>query len=789
MSMTPRNKRFILWFKETSIKDVPLVGGKNASLGEMYTKLVPKGVAIPNGFSITASAYRHLLKEAGIEAEIKKILDGLDTHNIKDLRSRGQRVRHLIRTASFPRDLEAEILETYKAFSKECGLEDVGVAVRSSATAEDLPDASFAGQQETYLNVRGNEQLMDAVRNCFASLFTDRAISYRVDKHFSHFKIYLSIGVQRMVRSDVGTSGVMFTIDPESGFRDAVVINASWGLGEAVVQGAVEPDEFIVAKGTLATHRPIVRRALGTKLEKVVYAPGGLTRTVETSGGEREKFSLTDDEVLQYAKWGVIIEDHYKRPMDMEWAKDGKTGELFIVQARPETVQTVRDQNVVEQYVLDRKGKNLISGQSVGFKIGSGKVRVIMDTKHMLQFKKGEVLVTDMTDPDWEPIMKIASGIITDSGGRTSHAAIVSRELGIPCIVGTREGSKKLKAGLMVTVSCAEGEVGHVYEGKVSWHVKRTNIKKLKRPKTKILMNIASPDAVFSVAQIPNDGVGLAREEFIIASTIGIHPEALLHPDKVDAKTRNAIASRIRGYTDGVTFYVEKLAEGVGQIACAFYPRPVVVRFSDFKTNEYRTLIGGEFFEPSEENPMLGWRGASRYYDPRFEDAFGLECKAMKKVREVMGFTNVIAMIPFCRTPEEGKKVIAVMKKHGLERGKKGLKVYVMAEIPSNVLLVKEFAKVFDGFSVGSNDLTQLTMGVDRDSELVAHLYDERNPAIKLFLRYLIRTAHTAKRPVGICGQAPSDWPEIADFLVKEKIDSISLNPDSVLATTERLGR
>lgn len=782
-----RNKKFILWFDEISNKDVPLVGGKNASLGEMYTKLKKRGISIPNGFTITASAYRYLLKKARIEGNIRKALAGLDTRNVSDLKERGRKVREIIHQAPFPKDLESEICQAYDKFSKQYGADNTDVAVRSSATAEDLPDASFAGQQETYLNVRGHKQLIEACRNCFASLFTDRAISYRVDKHFSHFKVFLSIGVQKMVRSDLASSGVMFTIDPESGFRGAIIINASFGLGEAVVQGVVDPDEFIVAKCTLGKFKPIVQKKLGTKKDKIIYAEGGLTNKVATTQKERDSFCITDAEILKLARWGEEIHKHYKKPMDIEWAKDGESGKLFIVQARPETIHSIKDPNILEQYILDQKGSILVSGQSIGGKVGVGKARVILDVKDIHKFKPGEILVTDMTDPDWEPIMKIASGIVTDSGGRTSHAAIVSRELGVPAIVGTGEGSKKLKTGQEITVSCAEGEVGYVYRGKLKWHVRKERLDKIKKPKTKILMNIASPEIVFQAAQTPNDGVGLAREEFIIANTIGIHPLALLYPHKVDAKTRGKINQMIHGYASGTRFYIDKLSEGIGKIACAFYPRPVIVRFSDFKTNEYRSLTGGKFFEPEEENPMIGWRGASRYYDPKFEKAFGLECRAIKKAREQMGLKNIIVMVPFCRTPEEGRKVLEVMKKYGLERGKKGLLVYVMAEIPSNVLLAKEFAKIFDGFSIGSNDLTQLTLGLDRDSELVAHIYDERNESVKIFLRELIRIAHKYRRKVGICGQAPSDWSEFADFLIKEGIDSISLNPDTVLKTMERL--
>jgi len=781
-----RRKPLVMWFNHLGIKDVPLVGGKNASLGEMYRNLIKKGVSVPNGFAITAEAYFYLLDKTGTRKEIKNILKDLDTSNMKNLQEHGKAVRQVIRNAQFPEDLIGVIGKAYEKLEEEYG-KNVDVAVRSSATAEDLPDASFAGQQETYLNIRGKDALLNACKRCFASLFTNRAISYRQDKHFDHFKVGLSIGVQKMVRSDKACSGVMFSIDTESGFKNAVLINAAWGLGENIVQGAVNPDEFYVFKPTLKEgYRPIISNSMGTKKIKMVYGKPGEKPTINipTTQKEQEMYVLSDDEILQLAKWACIIEDHYKKPMDMEWAKDGVTDKLYIVQARPETVQSRRDYSVLEEYILRGKSKKLLTGAPVGAKIASGAGHVILEAKHIGQFKAGEILVTDMTDPDWEPIMKIASGIITNRGGRTCHAAIVSRELGIPCIVGTNVATKKIKTGQMVTISCAEGERGAVYEGKVAFEIKKTNLRNFKKPKTKIMLNIGSPDIAFKSSFIPNEGVGLAREEFIINDHIQIHPMALLNYDKIkDEKVKNRIDTITVGYKDKVQFYIDELAEGIAMIGAAFYPKDVIVRFSDFKTNEYANLIGGKEYEPSEDNPMIGWRGASRYYDPKFTEAFKLECHAIRKVREVMGLKNVKVMIPFCRTIDEGKKVQKVMASCGLKRGKNGLEVYVMCEIPSNILLVDEFSKIFDGFSIGSNDLTQLTLGVDRDSEVVSHVYDERNAAVKKFLTEVISKAKKNKKKIGICGQAPSDFPDFATFLVELGIDSISLNPDSVVKT------
>lgn len=804
-------KRYILWFQETGINDVELVGGKNASLGEMYQNLRKKGIRIPNGFSITSEAYRYFLRQNDLNGEIKEILKGLNTGNMRNLAERGYRVRQTILSAEFPIDLRNAIIEAYSKLSREYSSRKifaiswnkkdhtshfaggVDVAVRSSATAEDLADASFAGQQESYLNVIGEYQLLESIKKCFASLFTDRAISYRVDKGFDHLKIALSVGVQKMVRSDEAASGVMFTIDTESGFSDAIIINGSWGLGENIVKGKVNPDEFIIHKPTLKKNfHPIVGKKLGNKKTKLVYSVGGgiSTQNVSVPQEDQKRFCITDEEALKLARWGLLIEEHYKKPMDIEWAKDGRDQNLYIVQARPETVQSQKKKNVLEEYILKSKGKILCSGAAVGGKIGQGRANVIKDVAKIADFKKGEVLVTEMTDPDWEPIMKIASAIVTNSGGRTSHAAIVSRELGIPCIVGTGNATRVIKDKKVVTVSCAEGERGHVYEGLLKFEIKTINLKSIKKLKTKIMMNVGNPDQAFDLAFIPNDGVGLAREEFIITEYIKIHPMALIHFDRVkDKEERKKINELTQGYRNKEEFFVDKLAEGIGRICAAFWPKDVIVRMSDFKTNEYATLIGGKTFEPAEENPMIGWRGASRYYDEDYKEGFRLECLAFKKVRDVMGLVNMKVMIPFCRTVEEGEKVLAEMARYGLKRGINGLQVYVMCEIPSNVILASEFSKIFDGFSIGSNDLTQLTLGVDRDSAKVSHVYNERNEAVKELIRQVIQKARKARRKVGICGQAPSDFLDFAKFLVEEKIDSISLNPDTVIKTMIEIGK
>ena len=781
---------FIKWFADITIDDLPMVGGKNASLGEMVRELTAKGVKVPDGFAITADAFRHFIRVAGIDESIRATLADLDTRNMVNLSTRGQSVRQAILNATLPVDLQELITTAYRELQGS-STAPLDVAVRSSATAEDLPDASFAGQQETYLNVHGTAALLETCKRCFASLFTDRAISYRVDKGFDHFKVALSIGVQRMVRSDLACSGVMFTIDTETGFRDAVMISAAYGLGENVVQGSVTPDEFLVFKPTLKTgHRPVLQKTVGSKEFKLVYDSGGgkMVKNIPVAPADRAKLALTDDEVLELARWACIVEDHYsaKRgqhaPMDLEWAKDGITSELFIVQARPETVQSRKDLDVLESYVLRKRSTVLTSGRSVGAKIVTGRVRVIKSAEFIGQFQEGEVLVTDKTDPDWQPIMKKAAGIITNRGGRTCHAAIVSRELGVPAIVGTEHGTEALKDGQMVTVSCAEGDTGFVYEGELPFEVQRTDLKSLSKPRTKVMMNLANPEEAFALSFIPNDGVGLARMEFIISTYIKIHPLALINfAQLADAAAKAEIEKLTAGYTDKPQFFVDKLAQGVAMIAAAFYPKDVILRLSDFKTNEYANLIGGKAYEPAEENPMLGFRGASRYYHPRYQAGFELECRAVKKVRDEMGLTNLKLMIPFCRTLDEGRKVQAEMEKHGLKRGQDGLEIYVMCEIPSNVILAEEFAELFDGFSIGSNDLTQLILGVDRDSEIVAPIFDERNAAVKKMIAQVIATCRAKGRKIGICGQAPSDYPEFAQFLVEQGIDSISLTPDTVL--------
>ena len=786
--------RFVKGFEEFGAKDVALVGGKTASLGEMITKLGTKGVNIPSGFAITAEAYKYVIEKAGISQEIKDVLSGLDTHDMHNLSRRGKKIRNLIRNAPYPEELEEEIRIAYREMERRYG-KNVDVAVRSSATAEDLPTASFAGQQETYLNVRGEEELLGKVMECFASLFTDRAISYRVDKGFDHLKVYLSVGVQKMVRSDLACSGVVFSIDTESGFEDVVYINGAYGLGENVVQGTVNPDQFYVFKPALKKgFRPIVEKKVGTKERKLVYKESGAgTEQKEVEIEEQREFVLSDEEVLTLAKWACIIEEHYGRPMDIEWARDGVSNELFILQARPETVHSQRDQTSLKTYVLEEEGKLLLKGEAVGTKIGQGEVSVIEDSGEIHKFKMGQVLVTDMTDPDWEPIMKNASAIVTNKGGRTCHAAIVSRELGVPCVIGSGVATKVLKNVKEVTVDCSQGE-GRVYEGKLKYRMDNVALSEIPRPHTKIMMNCGIPGAAFIQGQIPNDGVGLAREEFIINSYIGIHPMALIEydrlkkaalEDRVIAEALKEIDERTASHKDKVQFFIDNLAMGIAKIAAGFYPNDVIVRFSDFKTNEYANLVGGYLYEPKENNPMLGWRGASRYYDEKFKPAFGLECKAIKKVRDEMGLTNVKVMVPFCRTPEEGRKVIRAMEEFGLKQGGNGLEVYVMCEIPSNVILAEEFADVFDGFSIGSNDLTQLTLGLDRDSAVVAHIFDERNEAVKWLVKHVIKAAHRHKprRKIGICGQAPSDFPEFAEFLVKCGIDSMSLNPDVVLST------
>lgn len=784
---------FVRWFKDIGIEDVSIVGGKNASLGEMYRKLSEQGVRVPNGFALTAEAYRAFLRVRSLDKKIAAILVGLNCDDVGNLQQRGREIREAILAANLPADLEDAIRVAYSHLCDDYPpLADV--AVRSSATAEDLPDASFAGQQETYLNVQGIEALLQACKRCFASLFTDRAISYRSQKGFDHLSISLSVGVQKMVRSDLASSGVMFTLDTESGFRDVVLINAAYGLGENVVQGSVNPDEYYVYKPLLkAGFKPILQKTVGTKEFKLVYDVGGgrMVKNVPVPREDRVRFALDDEDILTLSRWACMIENHYSAkagrsmPMDIEWAKDGESGDLFIVQARPETVKSRRQSQVVRQYVLNETGRVLVKGRSVGEAIVAGPARVVKDAATMNLVQPGDVLVTDKTDPDWEPIMKRAAAIVTNRGGRTCHAAIVSRELGLPAVVGAQNATEILRDGQMVTVSCAQGETGFVYDGKLKYEVRETNLQSLRRPKTKVMMNVADPDEAFALSFLPNDGVGLAREEFIINNFIKIHPLALLNYGQLtDFKVKSQIDELTVGYSNKSEYFVQKLAQGIAMIAAAFYPKDVILRLSDFKTNEYANLIGGSQYEPVEENPMLGFRGASRYYDPRYRDGFAMECKAVKQVRDVMGLDNVKVMIPFCRTVEEGRRVQDEMARHGLVRGENSLDIYVMCEIPSNVILADEFAEVFDGFSIGSNDLTQLTLGVDRDSEIVAHLFDERDAAVKSMISHVIHVCREANRKIGICGQAPSDYPDFAKFLVQEGIDSISLNPDTVLKTT-----
>lgn len=775
--------KYLKFFEELSINDISQVGGKNASLGEMYHHLGPQGVNLPNGVATTADAYRYFLQEAGLNEAIAQTLEGLDVNNMHELATRAGHIRDMIVGATLPADFEEEIKRGYTELCQKCGHDsDMVVAIRSSATAEDLPNASFAGQQATYLNISGEADVLRSVKECIASLFTDRAIVYRVTNGFDHMKVALSVGIQQMVAVRSECAGVMFTIDTESGFKNAVVVSSIYGLGENIVQGHVSPDDFIVFKPTMA----ILKRRLGTKKMKMVPIRNSRTKNVAVSKHDQDRFSINDDQVKTLAHWGMLIEQHYGHPMDIEWALDDDDKKLYIVQARSETVQSRRDSNVIEEYRLTEEGQQIIKGTSVGNKIGAGRASKIMSVKDIEDFKEGDVLVTEMTDPDWVPIMQIASAIVTDKGGRTCHAAIVSRELGIPCVVGTGNASELIKDGQDVTVSCGGGgDEGTVYNGILKFEVNTTDVKDLQRPKTKIMMNIGSPDHAFAYSQIPNDGVGLAREEFIIDSHIKIHPLALLRFDEIkDKAVRAEITKLTKGYDDKAEYFVDKLAEGISIIGAAFHPKDVIIRFSDFKTNEYANLIGGTQFEPQENNPMIGWRGASRYYSEAYRPAFELECRAMKKVRDEMGLTNVKAMVPFCRDLTEARKVLEVMDHAGLRRGENGFEVYVMIEIPSNVILAEQFAQLFDGFSIGSNDLTQLTLGVDRDNHTVAHIYDENNDAVKALIRNVVRVAKANNTKVGICGQAPSDYPEFARFLVEIGIDSISLAPDTIVKTT-----
>jgi pyruvate,water dikinase len=785
---------YVRWFEDLSYGDVPLVGGKNASLGEMYRKLTPLGVRQANGVAITAAAFRDALSAAAAWDRLHAALDQLDKSDMRALARAGARCREIVYAAGLPAPAREEVLVAYRKLVAEYG-EDLSVAVRSSATAEDLPTASFAGQHDTYLNVRGEEMVLDAIRRCNASLFTDRAISYRIDQGFDHFQVALSACVQKMVRSDLASSGVIFSIDTETGFKDAVFITGAWGLGENVVQGAVDPDEFYVHKPTFrAGFRAVLRRTLGSKKVKMVYAEGRTrepTRNQPTSAEEREHFCLSDDHVLKLADDAIKIEDHYSgraghfTPMDIEWALDGVDGELYIVQARPETVASQRRGTVLEEYVIKDRGKVLASGRAVGTKCAHGKVRIIKDARNLSEFHPGEVLVADTTTPDWEPVMKTAAAIVTNRGGRTCHAAIVARELGIPAVVGADHATRTLQSGAEVTISCVEGDVGRVYQGRVPYEVETTDLSAIERPSTHITINLGNPELAFQTSFIPNDGVGLARLEFIINEYIKAHPMALLHPERVeDDGERTRLGEMIKAYPSGRDFFIERLSEGVGTIAAAFWPKPVIVRLSDFKTNEYAALIGGRAFEPHEENPMLGFRGASRYAHEAYREAFALECAAMRRVREQMGLKNLKIMVPFCRRLDEADRVLAVMAEEGLARGDDGLEIYVMCEIPNNVILIDEFARRFDGFSIGSNDLTQLTLGVDRDSEKVAFDFDERDPGVLAFLKQAVEGAKRNGRHSGICGQAPSDYLEIAKYLVELGIDSISLTPDSVLRTT-----
>ncbi len=806
-SKMKREEKMILWFREIRKEDVHLAGGKGASLGEMLVNLPT--VPVPDGFAVTTNAYKLMIKKTGLDKFIEDTLSDLDTHDIKNLQERGRKIRNAIVRAKMPPELVSEIKDAYQKLCEESGVKNVDTAVRSSATAEDTVDASFAGQQESYLNVRGSESVVRAVQECFASLFTDRAISYRVDRNFSHLDSYLSAAVQLMVRSDLASAGVLFTLDTETGFRNVVYINGAYGLGEYVVQGTVNPDSFYVFKET----GKVIDRKLGLKDKKLVYARGGGTieRTVPPS--QRIRFVISDEEAELLASWAIEIEKHYGMPMDIEWAKDGRTGHLHILQARPETVHAAKSGSVLVTYRLKKKGKVVVEGEAVGEMIGQGRANVMSSVKEIGRFKGGEVLVTSSTNPDWEPIMKKAAAIVTDTGGRTCHAAIVSRELGIPCIIGTENGSQNIRQGSDVTTDCSQGR-GLVYDGLLDYDVRHLEIEKMPKTRTQIMVNAGIPELAFTQGQLPHNGVGLAREEFIINSHIQIHPQALLDYKKLSRFVKGGYKKKLQkagkdpekkkeirekkeyyedaletidrltlGYKDKAQYFIDKLAYGIARIGVGFHPHDVIVRLSDFKTNEYANLIGGRYYEPEESNPMIGYRGASRYYSPEFKDAFALECKALHKVRGEMGVKNVLAMVPFCRTPEEARKVIALMEENGLKQGEDSFQVYVMCEIPSNVILAEEFAEIFDGFSIGSNDLTQLTLGLDRDSELVSHLFDERHNAVKKMLSSVVRTARKKKKKIGICGQAPSDWPSIAAFLVKEGINSMSLNPDTVVKT------
>ncbi|HEX7840112.1 MAG TPA: phosphoenolpyruvate synthase [Kofleriaceae bacterium] len=780
----------IRWFRELGVGDIATVGGKNANLGELIRNLVPLGVRVPDGFALVADAFRRHLREARLDEEIYTALDRLDVRDVTALARTGRKIRERVRAAPLPAEIEAELRAAYDALSRQFDEPATDVAVRSSATAEDLPEASFAGQQESYLNVHGHAALIDAVKSCMASLFTDRAIVYRAERGYAHRAVALSVGVQKMVRSDLASAGVIFTLDTESGFGDVIEITGAWGLGETVVKGEVNPDEITVHKPTLlGGFRPILRRDVGDKAVKLVYGEGGntATRQVQVTAADRARLVVSDDEALALARWGVAIEQHYGMAMDIEWAKDGKSGELYIVQARPETVYAHRRTAALELYRMKGKGELRLTGKSVGAKVATGRARVVHDASELASFVDGEVLVAAMTDPDWEPVLARAAAVVTDQGSRTCHAAIVSRELGLPCVVGTGVATGTLLTGDVVTVSCAEGSEGHVYAGTVPFVREVIDPATLPAPRVPVMLNVGNPENAFQLGQLPSAGVGLARIEFIISAHIGIHPMALLHPERVaDAAQLAAIRARLGG-ADPVEFFVDRLATGVARIAAAFWPRPVIVRFSDFKTNEYAGLLGGAGFEPVESNPMIGFRGASRYYDPRYREGFALECAAIRRVRDDMGLGNVKVMIPFCRTLGEARKVLGEMATNRLARGDGGLEVYVMCEIPNNVVLAAEFSKLFDGFSIGSNDLTQLTLGVDRDSELLAHLFDEQDPGVEALITEVIRVAHAHGCKVGLCGQAPSDHPEFATYLAAAGIDSISVTPDALAAVVRTL--
>jgi len=815
-----KSQKNILWFREISKKDVSLVGGKNASLGEMVRTLSKKGVNIPDGFCLTSKAFWYFIKENKIDKKLRDIFKNFNPRSLKSLKETGKVARDLILKSDFPEDLKKEIFTAYQKLSRKYGKDFVDVAVRSSGTSEDIPEASFAGQFETFLNIKGKENLLKGIKKSMASLFNDRAIAYKEEKGFSHLKIALSVGIQKMVRSDLASSGVMFTLDTETGFRNVVLINSIWGLGELIVKGKITPDEFYVFKPTLdcsasradsrsvsravsrpdsrivpsflsrpdtrtGCYRPIIVKNLGRKTKKYVYNKKGGLKEEKVPKGKQLNFSLEDEEILKLAQWGCLIEKHYRLPQDIEWAKDGRDGKIYIVQSRPETVHAPKKFKIFEEYQIKTKKKPILTGTAVGDKIGQGKVNIIPALSKSGRFRKGEVLVTKMTDPDWLPIMRNSSAIVTDEGGKTCHSAIVSRELGIPCIVGTGKATKVLKQGKEVTVDCTQGLNGRIFEGKIPFQIKKYDLKKIPKLKTKIMVNIGAPEIAFHTSFLPQEGVGLAREEFIIAEKIRVHPLALYHFNRLKNKTlKKKIEEITIEHKDKKEYFIKELAEGIAQIAAAFWPKPVIVRFSDFKTNEYRQLIGGELFEPeAEANPMLGWRGASRYYDKRFEPAFLMECESIKRVREVFGLKNVKVMVPFCRTVEEGKKVLALMKKAGLQKGKDGLSVYVMCEVPSNVILAEDFLEIFDGMSIGSNDLTQLSLGIDRDSAALQQIGDERDAAVKKMISKVIRLCRMKSKYSGICGQAPSEWVEFAQFLLKEGIESISLNPDAIIKT------